>query len=44
MCVVEWLLGRVCGNLEFGFEWQGHVTAVQWAIFGVWVSASHQKP
>lgn len=38
-----WLFGRACCSLDFGFEWQGHVTAVQGVIFGIWVSASRQK-
>lgn len=38
-----WPLGRACCSSGFGFEWQGHVTAVQGVIFGVWVSASRQK-
>lgn len=37
------LLSGACGSSGFGFEWQGHVTAVQGVIFGVWVSASRQK-
>lgn len=38
-----WLFGRACCGLGLGFEWQGHVTAVQGVIFGIWVSASRQK-